>query len=147
MKTALYESPRFTNTWSIVIKLPANPELPLDKTKTRRFSGYRRTIRERRFLKFAKRFKTMDGFYFVVTFIGVFLFCEGRYFRPFPISSEPQSVFDAVERNTDLQYSDQAHGVTALRDVDLDHVTSLTTTQNGAWIRTARLLSWKPCHQ
>lgn len=61
----------------------------------------------------------MDGFYFVVTFIGVFLCCEGRYFRPFPISSEPQSVFDAVERNTDLQYSDQAHGVTALRDVDL----------------------------
>lgn len=35
--------------------------------------------------------------------------CEGRYFRPFPISSDPQSVFDAVERNTDLQYSDQSH--------------------------------------
>lgn len=61
----------------------------------------------------------MDGYYFVLTFIGAFLCCEGRYFRPFPISSEPQSVFDAVERNTDLQYNDQAHGVTAIRDVDL----------------------------
>lgn len=48
--------------------------------------------------------------YFGQSFIILFpQFCEGRYFRPFPISSEPQSVFDAVERNTDLQYSDQAH--------------------------------------
>lgn len=48
--------------------------------------------------------------YFGQSFIILFpQCCEGRYFRPFPISSEPQSVFDAVERNTDLQYSDQAH--------------------------------------
>lgn len=62
--------------------------------------------------------KTKKAMYFGQSFIILFpKYCEGRYFRPFPISSEPQSVFDAVERNTDLQYSDQAHVSTCVMDM------------------------------
>ncbi|XP_061194599.1 uncharacterized protein LOC133202742 [Saccostrea echinata] len=57
-------------------------------------------------------------FLYIVTFVGALLYCEGRYFRPFPISSEPQSVFDAIERNTDLHYNDKDNGITVIRDVD-----------------------------
>ncbi|XP_062584364.1 uncharacterized protein LOC134246105 [Saccostrea cucullata] len=57
-------------------------------------------------------------FLYIVTFVGALLYCEGRYFRPFPISSEPQSVFDAIERNTDLHYNDRDNGITVIRDVD-----------------------------
>lgn len=75
--------------------------------------------------------KTKKVMYYGQSFIIFFSqCCEGRYFRPFPISSEPQSVFDAVERNTDLQYSDQAHVSTGVMDMMIKIIIIMMKMEN-----------------